>query len=285
MKFSIIVPCFNQAQYLFGLLDNVANATRQEHEVIIINDGSTKARVKEMIDRLEPAAPHQTIVRIHQKNKGLASTRNVGLGKARGEFIQLLDSDDMLVAGKLDRQALVMEEGKLDIAIDEYMLADEDLCDFKPSHDVVGAYDLTVENIARQWERGMSIPIHCPLIRKKSLGRIRFGEHMRAKEDWLFWMLFFEKPKKYAFTGVVGAIYRVHQASMTRADDTRNGFQWLNAIKEASSRIPEAFDDQSKKEAIDHFNNYYIRSFYDRDREFNKHLFRPFLKLHQYRDA
>lgn len=278
MKFSIIVPCYNQAQYLYGLLDNVANATKESHEVIIINDGSPKARVKEIIDRLQPAGGHQTIVRIHQKNKGLASTRNVGLGKAVGEFIQFLDADDMLVTNKLDRQAALMDEEDLDIAIDEYMIGDENLCEFKPSHDVVGAYELTASEIAKRWERGMSIPIHCPLIRRKSLGKIRFAERMRAKEDFVFWMLLLEKKKKFAYTGIVGAIYRVHDASMTRADNTGNAVQWLGAIREASKRLPAVFDEETKAAAVDHFNSYYLRFFYEREPDFNKKLFQPFLQ-------
>ena len=278
MKFSVIVPCYNQAQYLFGLLDNVAMTTRHEHEVIIINDGSTKARTKEMIDRLMPAGAHQKIVVIHQKNKGLASTRNIGINKAKGEFIQFLDSDDVLVTGKLDRQADLMERDHLDIAIDEYVLADDDLCDITPSHDVVGSYEITAVQIARKWERGMSIPIHCPLIRRKSLGKLRFAEGARAKEDFIFWLQFFAEPRQYAFTGIVGAIYRVHAASMTRADNTGSGFQWLNAIREIGKRVPEAFDEQTTSEALDHFNRFYLRFFYEKDARFNKNVFGVYLQ-------
>lgn len=278
MKFSVIVPCYNQAQYLFGLLDNVASATTGEHEVIIINDGSTKPRTQELIDRLSPAGPHQTLVRIHQDNIGLASTRNVGLDHAQGEFIQFLDADDMLVSGKLDRQSALMDEYGLDIIIDEYMLGDNDLCTFVPSGDRLSSYDLTAASIAKTWERGMSIPIHCPLIRRKSLGRLRFAEDMRAKEDWIFWMSFFLEKRKYAFTGIVGAIYRDHGASMTRADKTGQAYQWMVATKEAAAKMPDAFDNEAEAMAIDRFNKFYLRFFYERDPNFNKNLFGPFLR-------
>lgn len=278
MKFSVIVPCYNQAQFLFGLLDNVAVATAQQHEVIIINDGSVKPRTRELIDRLEPAGPHQSIVRIHQKNVGLASTRNVGLGKSKGDFIQFLDADDMLVPGKLDRQAELMERDGLDIVIDEYMLGDDDLCTFWPSDDVLLDYDLTAAEIARKWERGMSIPVHCPLIRRKSLGQLRFADNMRAKEDWLFWMSFFEKPRKSALTGVVGAIYRTHAASMTRADKTGQALQWMTATRVAHEKMPGAFDDEALTLAVEHFNAFYVRFFYEKDSQFNKNLFSGYLR-------
>ncbi|MDO6965500.1 glycosyltransferase family 2 protein [Rhizobium alvei] len=278
MKFSIIVPCYNQSQYLFGVIDNIAKSTQHDHEVIIINDGSTKPRTVEMLEKLSPAGSHQHLVKINQENMGLANTRNVGLNKARGEFIQFLDADDMLVAGKLDRQAALMDREELDIAIDEYLIGDENLCEFRNGDHKLCDYVLTLENIALEWERGMSIPVHCPLIRRSSLGNIRFGSDMRAKEDWLFWMLFFAEPRRYAFTGVVGAIYRVHASSMTRSDNRSNGLQWLKAIEKSRILLSDGFGDGETSAAIKHFNDFYLKHYYINDGAFNKSLFGNYLR-------
>jgi glycosyltransferase involved in cell wall biosynthesis len=91
---SIIVPCYNQAQYLNEALESLLNQTYENWECIIVNDGST--------DDTEEIAKQWTEIDsrfkyVVQDNRGLSSARNLGISQAKGEFILPLDADDKIM--------------------------------------------------------------------------------------------------------------------------------------------------------------------------------------------
>ena len=91
MKFSIIVPVYNVAEYLPYCLDSIVQQSCQDFEVIMIDDGSTDGS-SEICDCY--AEHYENFICIHQENRGLSGARNTGLGIAKGEWIAFIDSDD-----------------------------------------------------------------------------------------------------------------------------------------------------------------------------------------------
>lgn len=88
---TVIIPVYNIENYVDECIISVLNQTYQKIEVIIIDDGSTdKSGAK--CDRY----CDDRITVIHQENKGLAETRNVGIAAANGEYIYFIDSDDYI---------------------------------------------------------------------------------------------------------------------------------------------------------------------------------------------
>jgi glycosyltransferase involved in cell wall biosynthesis len=88
---SIIVPCYNQAQYLPEALQSVLGQTYAHWECIIVNDGSpdhTEAVAQEWV------AKDARFKYVCKENGGLSNARNAGISKAMGEFILTLDADD-----------------------------------------------------------------------------------------------------------------------------------------------------------------------------------------------
>ncbi len=90
---SVVIPCYNQAEYLPETLDSLLTQTYQNWEAIIVNDGS--------LDNTEQVAnayvnKDSRIKYIRQQNGGLSSARNCGIKIAQGEFILPLDSDDKI---------------------------------------------------------------------------------------------------------------------------------------------------------------------------------------------
>lgn len=86
---SIIIPCYNDNQYVEQAVNSALNQTYSNKEVIVIDDGSN-AKTKEVLKRLEPKITKL----ITQENKGQSTARNVGIREAKGEYILVLDSDD-----------------------------------------------------------------------------------------------------------------------------------------------------------------------------------------------
>ena len=92
-KVSVIIPIYNTSKYLPACLDSVLNQTHQNLEIILVDDGSTDDSGKIVDDY---AKKDQRIKVIHQKNGGQSSARNRGLKEATGEYLNFIDSDDMI---------------------------------------------------------------------------------------------------------------------------------------------------------------------------------------------
>lgn len=97
---SIIIPCFNQAQYLPDALNSVLNQSYQKWECIIVNDGSPD-NTEEIA--LEWCKKDPRFKYIKQENKGLSSARNSGISKSCGVYILPLDADDKIENSYLEQ--------------------------------------------------------------------------------------------------------------------------------------------------------------------------------------
>ena len=90
-KISIIIPIYNVEKYLRECLESIVNQTLNDIEIICVNDGSPDNSLG-IIE--EYAAKDERIVIISKENGGYASAINAGLEVAKGEFIQIVESDD-----------------------------------------------------------------------------------------------------------------------------------------------------------------------------------------------
>lgn len=86
---SIVIPVYNDAQYIEQAVDSALNQTYSNVEVIVVDDGSNQ-ETKDVLKRIESKITKL----ITQENKGQSTARNVGIREAKGEYILVLDSDD-----------------------------------------------------------------------------------------------------------------------------------------------------------------------------------------------
>ena len=91
MKFSIIVPAYNVAQYIEECIESVLNQDYDNYEIIVVDDGATDETPK-ILDEI--ASKSEKVRVIHQKNGGLSAARNSGIEAALGDYILFLDGDD-----------------------------------------------------------------------------------------------------------------------------------------------------------------------------------------------
>ncbi|MBD2139547.1 glycosyltransferase family 2 protein [Anabaena sp. FACHB-1237] len=89
---SVIIPCYNQGEYLYDSVSSVLAQTYQNFEIIIINDGSTCPHTIKILHNFHQP---KTVV-IHTHNQGLVCSRNNGIKIARGKYILPLDADDKI---------------------------------------------------------------------------------------------------------------------------------------------------------------------------------------------
>ena len=91
IKVSVIMPVYNQVEYLRESLGSALGQTLRDIEVICVDDGSTDGS-SELLDEL--SSTDNRIIVVHQENRGAGPARNCALERARGRFISFLDSDD-----------------------------------------------------------------------------------------------------------------------------------------------------------------------------------------------
>jgi glycosyltransferase involved in cell wall biosynthesis len=106
-RVSVITPAYNVEPYLADAAHSVLGQTCRELELLIINDGSTD-RTGEVASRVQQADPERVRI-LTTRNAGPAAARNAALAAARGEFIALLDGDDVWEPRFLERQLAIFE--------------------------------------------------------------------------------------------------------------------------------------------------------------------------------
>jgi glycosyltransferase involved in cell wall biosynthesis len=101
---SIIIPTFNRGHLLPDAVNSCLNQTLKNLEIIIVDDGSSD-NTKQVVSELQASQSSKGKIRyFSQLNSGASVARNHGFKQARGDFIQFLDSDDVLEATKLEKQ-------------------------------------------------------------------------------------------------------------------------------------------------------------------------------------
>lgn len=97
-QISVIIPTYNRAAYILEAVESAMRQTCKADEIIVVDDGSTDETARIL-------APLALQIRyLHQQNRGVGAARNAGAAVARGEYLAFLDSDDIWIEDKLERQ-------------------------------------------------------------------------------------------------------------------------------------------------------------------------------------
>lgn len=112
-KISVLVPCYNVERYLRQCIDSILASTFTDMEVLCLNDGSTDSTLEIL---KEYAAQDQRVVIIDKPNSGYGSTMNIGLEKAKGKWIAIVESDDYIEPAMMEKLITAAEENDLDLA-------------------------------------------------------------------------------------------------------------------------------------------------------------------------
>lgn len=219
---SVIMPCYNSEKYIEAALRSVEEQTYENWECIVIDDGSSD-RSKEIIKRFE--ARDNRFRYFYQENMGSAGAKNAGVEKAEGEFIQFLDSDDVILKDKLKICiGRFIEKPESEIVYTEY-------CFFSQGNEEVGKEDKgyfyqtlpvkipsgdVVNSFIFDWNVSFIIPIHSYLFRKRVFEEIRFDNRFKSfAEDIYCWIMIAEKGFRFEYVEDVLAVYRHVETSST----------------------------------------------------------------------
>lgn len=96
---SVVLPTFNREVYLSRAIESVLTQTYRDFELIIIDDGSTD-KTRSLVESYQD----ERMSYLYQENQGISLARNLGIEKAKGEWVAFLDSDDEWLPKKLEKQ-------------------------------------------------------------------------------------------------------------------------------------------------------------------------------------
>ncbi len=120
---SIVMPNYNGRRFLKESIESVRRQTYTDWELLVVDDGSTDGS-EEIVTAISKEDTRIHLLRC-PKNQGVALTRNLGIQKAKGAYIALLDNDDTWEPEKLEKQLELLEKTKAEIAYCSYDFMDE----------------------------------------------------------------------------------------------------------------------------------------------------------------
>lgn len=216
MKVSVIVPVYNTEKYLKNCIDSLLKQNFEDYEIIVINDlspGNAEEIIKSYNDK--------KIVYIKNKtNKGIGYNRNLGIKKAKGEYVCFIDSDDYVKEDFISKMYNYSKENNLDLCVCDYVNVDEEgnkLKEFNLSDFCITNYEgnnkiLCEINLA-PWNK---------LYKKDMLvkNKIEFSETLKY-EDLSFVALSIKNSKKIGKINEQLNYYTIHNNSETTTRDKR----------------------------------------------------------------
>lgn len=210
---SIIIPCYNQGQYLSEALESVYNQTFINWECLIIDDGSidnTSEIAKLFVQK------DSRFVYLYKENGGVSSARNLGIEISKGKFIQFLDSDDVLDKRKLELslyQLGLHKNNNVKIIISNFRMITDDSNVSLPPFCILDEALLNFDGFLFQWNVSFSLQMQCGFFDAVLFNNIRFPENLSAQEDWVVWVSLFKTESKAFFINEPLAYYRINPNS------------------------------------------------------------------------
>lgn len=115
-KISVVIPCYNGAEYVERCIESIINQSYTNLEIIVVNDGSTDNTEKIVSTFFSDSR----VKYVKQENGGEASARNTGIKASEGEYIGFVDADDYIEPQMYDKLYKAIKNNNADVAVCNY---------------------------------------------------------------------------------------------------------------------------------------------------------------------
>jgi glycosyltransferase involved in cell wall biosynthesis len=213
---SVIIPAYNAEKYLDDCLKSITSQTHQNIEVIVVNDGSIDA-TGEIADKW--SKKDNRIWVIHQTNQGVSSARNVGLDKAKGDFIGFVDADDEVELDMYEFLYCNLREFDADISHCGFELVK--LSSVVKFHDTKVLVIQDRVDALKELLSGYRVEpsIWNKLYKKSVLRTVRFNTDIAINEDLVFNVAAFDNAHRSVFEDVIKYKYKHNPLSASRSSE------------------------------------------------------------------
>jgi glycosyltransferase involved in cell wall biosynthesis len=228
---SILIPVNNVERYVAEAIRSALEQTHPQTEVVVVNDGSTDATAQVITPFLDQ------IVYVEQHNRGPAAARNRALQEAAGDYIALLDGDDLYLPTRIERMIGYLDRHPEDgLATSDAWIMVEDR-NTTDRYYQAGAFPREDQKLQIFRENFVMV---MAVIRRELFERHGgFDERLRASEDWDLWIRFIWGGQRVGFVDEPLAYLRRRGGSLS-ADPMVRTRDDMVVIEKALAR-PEAF--------------------------------------------
>lgn len=211
---SIIMPSYNTASFIEETIQSVLNQTYTNWELIIVDDCSTD-NTNEVVDTIKDCRIHYLK---NEKNSGAAISRNKALREAKGQWIAYLDSDDLWMPEKLEKQIKFMEENGYVFSYTNYEEIDVD--GYKTGVKVTGPKKITKTGMFNYcWPGCLTV-----MYDANKIGLIQI-EDIKKNNDYAMWLKVCRKADCYLLDEILGQ-YRKGRVGSVSTHSIRTMMGW-----------------------------------------------------------
>ncbi|MHB1317413.1 MAG: glycosyltransferase family 2 protein [Anaerolineae bacterium] len=245
---SVIIPTYNRREYVCEAIDSALAQTYPNVETIVVDDGSTDGTPEVL------RTYGDRIIHLYKQNEGTAAAaRNFAIMHARGDYIALLDSDDLWLPDKLERQmAVMLAHAEIGLVSGHVGVMDAtgDIADPGPRHLWQTSDRVQVEDIV------LRSPLHAStlVVRRTCINEaLPFDPRFRICEDWHL-CLHVASQAAIGFEQSVVAYLRTHESMSTSlgVEAPRVAERLAHRLTVVEEMLPRlALDDGDRKELHD----------------------------------
>lgn len=211
---SIIMPSYNTASFIEETIQSVLNQTYTNWDLIIVDDCSTD-NTNEVVDTIKDCRIHYLK---NEKNSGAAISRNKALREAKGQWIAYLDSDDLWMPEKLEKQIKFMEENGYVFSYTNYEEIDVD--GYKTGVKVTGPKKITKTGMFNYcWPGCLTV-----MYDANKIGLIQI-EDIKKNNDYAMWLKVCRKADCYLLDEILGQ-YRKGRVGSVSTHSIRTMIGW-----------------------------------------------------------
>lgn len=246
-KFSIISPVYNVEKYIRNFIVSVKNQSFKDFELLLVDDGSTDNSISIAKNELKGSAIDYRI--ISKKNGGQSSARNMGIKEAKGEWIVIIDSDDVIQSKYLESFNRVISENKCDVVICDINIVNDDSIFTESEDDYCVELGTGREFFQKFFMHDIIIGPYSLCMRRKYLLDLGlwYNEKSRYSEEFTFISYLLHDAKKVIHLKQKNYNYCLRKGSVSTSaniDKIVNGF---NEIKINDKKFEQCNCDYCKK--------------------------------------
>jgi glycosyltransferase involved in cell wall biosynthesis len=211
---SICIPAYKAERFLPAALESVRAQRFHDWELIVTEDGS-KDSAEDIVLEFARSVSQPVRYDRHACNLGLPAARNTGIAAARGEWIALLDADDVWTAGHLDSTAALMNDPSIEFIHSGSVLFDSDsgreIQVRAPSAQMIADFPRSLFN------GGYVIQPSSVVLRRRLWEDVGgFDPTFRYVEDREMWIRCARTGAQFVYTGLNTCLYRRHATALSR---------------------------------------------------------------------
>lgn len=224
---SVVIPAWKAGAYIGATLRTLGRQSYTDWELVVVEDGSADATRQTVASFAAEFPRHRVVYLRHDRSLGPSAARNTGFVQARGQFIALLDADDLWLPNHLAESIGCLEQEGTDIAYSSVIMSDH------ASGIPFGVWGPTSHDLAtfpRNLLSRNSVVPSATVLRRQVLEDVG-GWHLglRYAEDVFYWLSCARAGKTFSYLPGVRCIYTKNRsgAATQRLAQTMTSFAWV----------------------------------------------------------